>query len=148
MQEMGEETNNSNIFKILFFSILLIVKLINLLILGFQDISTKFEFKIYIFLHCAIILSNILKGKRNAYFEFLNVGFILRTLFFLISAIFTNKNQQLNSATKFCIFCWWRVPFVMTSLPRTGAHWLYVKDIRARKRMSFEGKLSLSKFPP
>ena len=32
----------------------------------------------------------ILKGKRNAYFEFLNVGFILRTLFFLISAIYTH----------------------------------------------------------
>ena len=32
----------------------------------------------------------ILKGKRNAYFEFLNVGFILRTLFFLISATYTH----------------------------------------------------------
>ena len=32
----------------------------------------------------------ILKGKRNAYFEFLNDGFILKTLFFLISAIYTN----------------------------------------------------------
>ena len=33
----------------------------------------------------------ILKGKRNAYFEFLNVGFILRTYLFLISAINTHK---------------------------------------------------------
>ena len=30
----------------------------------------------------------ILKEKRNAYFEFQNGGFILRTLFFLISAIY------------------------------------------------------------
>ena len=32
----------------------------------------------------------ILKGKRNTYFEFLNVGFISGTLFFLISAIYTH----------------------------------------------------------
>ena len=30
------------------------------------------------------------KEKENAYFEFLKVGFILRTLFFLISAIYTH----------------------------------------------------------
>ena len=36
------------------------------------------------------LLKAILKGKRNAYFEFLNVGFILRTLFFLLSVIYTN----------------------------------------------------------
>ena len=34
--------------------------------------------------------NNILKGKRNAYFLFLDVGFIFRTLFFLISAIYTH----------------------------------------------------------
>ena len=31
---------------------------------------------------------NILKGKRNAYFEFQNGGFILRAVFFFISAIY------------------------------------------------------------
>ena len=35
-------------------------------------------------------IASILKGKRNAYFEFLNVGFILITLFFLISEIVTH----------------------------------------------------------
>ena len=33
---------------------------------------------------------NILKGKRNAYFEFLNAGFISKTSFLLILAIVTN----------------------------------------------------------
>ena len=37
-----------------------------------------------------IWISCILKGKRNAYFELRNFGFILRTLFFLISAIYTH----------------------------------------------------------
>ena len=32
----------------------------------------------------------ILKGKRYAYFEFKNYGFIFNTLFFLISAIYTH----------------------------------------------------------
>ena len=40
--------------------------------------------------HFFLHLITILKGKRNAYFEFLNVGFILRTLFFLISENFTH----------------------------------------------------------
>ena len=90
----------------------------------------------------------ILKGKRNAYFEFLNVGFLLRTLFFLISAIYIHLFQQLNSSAKFCNFRWWRVPISLTSLPRTGVHWLYVKETKARKRMTYEDNESLSKFPP
>ena len=36
------------------------------------------------------IVTHILKGKRNAYIEFLDVGFIFRTLFFIISAMYTN----------------------------------------------------------
>ena len=90
----------------------------------------------------------ILKGKRNAYFEFLNVGFILWTLFFLISAIYTHQYQHLNSCKKICNFCWWRVPFAMPSLPSTGVHRLFVKETTARRRMTFEGNESLSNFPP
>ena len=70
----------------------------------------------------------ILKGKRNAYFGFLNVGFILRAFFFLISPIYTHWYQQLNSSTNFCNFCWWRVPFAMTPLLHTG-----VPDYTRRK---------------
>ena len=52
-----------------------------------------FEFKIK---RSSLVMDNtcvkyvtILKGKRKAYIEFQNGGFILRTLFFLISAIYT-----------------------------------------------------------
>ena len=38
--------------------------------------------------HCKSLY--ILKGKRNAYFEFLNVRFILRTLVFLLLEIYTH----------------------------------------------------------
>ena len=48
----------------------------------------------------SIIQRHILKGKSNAYFEFLNVGFILRTLFFLKSAIYNHLYQHLNSCKK------------------------------------------------
>ena len=44
---------------------------------------------------------SILKGKRNAYFDFQNVGFILRTNFVLIPAIYTHRYRQLNSETNF-----------------------------------------------
>ena len=48
---------------------------------------------------------NKLKGKKNAYFEFQNDGFILSTLFFLLPAIYTPLYQHLTSSTNFCIFC-------------------------------------------
>ena len=44
------------------------------------------------------------KGKRNAYFEFLNVWFILRTLFFLISEIYRQWYQKLNFSQISVIF--------------------------------------------
>ena len=36
----------------------------------------------------------ILKGKRNAYFDFQNVGFIMSTNFVLLTAIYTHLYRQ------------------------------------------------------
>ena len=58
------------------------------------------------------------------------------------------KIKYLNSSTNFCNFCWWRVLSAMTSLPRTVVHWLYVKETRAWKQITFEGNKSLNNFPP
>ena len=91
--------------------------------------------------------ANILKGKRNAYSEFQNVGFIIRTNFVLIPAIYTHWYRQLNSSTNLFNFCWWRIPLAMTSLPRIGMHRLYAKEPRARKHITFEGNGSLNNFP-
>ena len=83
-------------------------------------------------------LITILKGKRNAYFDFQNVGFILRRNFVLIKAIYTHWYRQLNSSTSFFNFCWWRIPLAMTSLP-----WIGVTDF-TRRKPELENK-SLSK---
>ena len=43
----------------------------------------------------------------------------------------------INTNTKIIIFrnfCWWRVLFAVTSLPRKGVHWLYKKETWARKQ--------------
>ena len=68
--------------------------------------------------------------------------------FLLISAIYTHLYQQLNSSTNFYNLCWWCIQFAMTSLPRICVHWLYAKETRAGKRMTFESNDCLSKFPP
>ena len=63
------------------------VKLKDMKVAIFQNNSYTLVLTIYsVFFSPHIIL----KGKRNAYFEYLNVGFILRTFFFLISAIYTH----------------------------------------------------------
>ena len=90
----------------------------------------------------------ILKGKRNAYFDFKNVGFIIRRNLVLIQTIYTHWYRQLNSCTNFFNFCWWRIPLAMTSLPCIGVHRLYAKETRTRKQISFEENGSLNNFPP
>ena len=90
----------------------------------------------------------ILKGKRNAYYDFQNVGFILRTNFVLIPAIYTHWYRQWNSSTNLFNFCWWRIPLAMTALSSIGVHRIYVKETRAWKQITFEENGSLNNFPP
>ena len=110
---------------------------------------------------CSDAWTYMLKGKRNAYFDFQNVGFFIRTNFVLIPAIYTHWYRQLNSSTNFFHFLW-SIPLAKTSLQRIGVFggviyvvtlffgffggcrvflsdlflflWLYVKGTRARKK--------------
>ena len=55
-----------------------------------QFFVETFEHITNIFFHTGANFVYILKGKRNAYFEFLNAGFISKRLFFFVSEIDTN----------------------------------------------------------
>ena len=88
----------------------------------FSVIFQRISAKLYLYMQYCYTLLNILEGKRNAYFDFQNVGFILRTDFVLIPAIYTHWYRQLNSFTNFFNFCWWRIQLDVTSLPRIGVH--------------------------
>ena len=79
-------------------------------------------------------LKSILKGKRNAYFDFQHVGFVIRINFVLIPAIYTHWYRRLNFSTNFFNFYWWRIPLAMMSLLRIDVHRLYVKDTRPWKK--------------
>ena len=92
--------------------------------------------------------NTILKGKRNAYFDFQNVGFIIWTNFVSIPAIYTHWYRQLNFSTNFLNFCWWRIPLAISSLPLIVVHRLYVKETRARKQITFDENGLLNNFPP
>ena len=79
----------------------------------------------------------ILKGTRNAYFNFQYAGLIMRRNFVLISAIYTHLYGQLNSSTNFFNFCWWRIPFAMTQLLRIGVtDYAWRKPKRENKPLS------------
>ena len=54
-----------------------------------EELFLPYYYNFFRLASLASIIKHILKGKRNAYFEFLNVGFILITLLFWISAIYT-----------------------------------------------------------
>ena len=97
---------------------------------------------------CGTNLIFILKGKRNAYFDFQNVGFSIRINFVLIPAIYTHWYRRLNFSTIFFRFCCWRIPLALTSLPRIGVYRLYVKETRARKQIKIEENGALNNFPP
>ena len=91
---------------------------------------------------------HILERKRNAYFDFQNDGFIMRTYFVLIPIMYTHLRRQFNSLTIFFFnFCWWRISFAMTSLPRTGMHRLYLTTTKAQKQVIVEENGSLNNFP-
>ena len=52
--------------------------------------KVKMKYNTYLY-HLKI---NILKGKRNAYFDFQNVGFIMSTNFVLFTAIYPHLYRQ------------------------------------------------------
>ena len=66
----------------------------------------------------------------------------------LVYLIVRASNQlAVNSLANFFNFCWWRIPFAMTSLPRTGLHHLNLTETNARKQITFEDNRSLNNFP-
>ena len=111
-------------------------------VLNIKARNIPFRFSLY------LVSNYLLKGKRNAYFDFQNVGFIVRTNAVLIPAIYTHWYRRLNFSTNVFNFCWWRIPLAMTSLPRIVVHRLYVKETRARKQITIEENGSLNNFPP